>query len=89
MKSYVFITSEGYTFQPGSEAIEPDIDNCQVVGFVQGEDEQEAFENLVGANAHLLETTFDELICFELRHMDYFNHRAYFHLSDCRASTKK
>ena len=88
MNSYIFITTEGYTFQSGSEAIEPDIENCQVIGFAQGEDEQQAFENLVKENQYLLETTFDELICFELKHADYFKQRAYFHLSDCRASTK-
>jgi len=27
MGAYIFITTEGYTYQPGSEAVEPDIEN--------------------------------------------------------------
>lgn len=88
MNSYIFITTGGYTFQPGSEAIEPDIENCQVIGFAQGINKKQAFKNLIRENAYLLETTFDELICLELQHTDYFKHRAYFYLSDCRASAK-
>ena len=86
MKSYIFITTEGYTFQPESESIEPDIENCQVVGFGQGKDENQAFENLIVKNSYLLETTFDEVICFELKYLDYFKHKAYFHLSACRTT---
>ena len=33
MKSYIFITTEGFTYQPGSESPEPDVENCQVIGF--------------------------------------------------------
>ncbi len=64
MKSYIFITAEGYTFQPESTSIEPDIENCQVVGFAKGKDPQQAFQNLIQENGNLLETTFDELICY-------------------------
>jgi hypothetical protein len=84
MKSYIFITTEGYTFQPGSVSSEPDIENCQVIGFAQGMDAQNAFENLVRENAYLLETSLDELICFQFRYEDYWAHRSYFHLSDIR-----
>jgi len=85
MKSYIFINTEGYTFQPESESIEPDIENCQVVGFAQGNDEKHAFENLIRENDYLLESTFDELICFELKHTDYFKHKAYFYLNVYKA----
>lgn len=88
MKSYIFIATQGGTFQPDSQAIEPDIENCQVIGFAQGQDEEEAFAKLVNENPWLLETTFDELICFELRHSDYFEHRTYFHLNDLKPSAK-
>jgi hypothetical protein len=87
MNSYIFMTTEGWTFQPGTEAVEPDIENCQVIGFAQGENEKQALENLVKENQYLLETTFDELICIELKQPDYFKHKAYFHLSDCRTSS--
>lgn len=88
MKSYIFITTEGYTFQPASTSIEPDIENCQVVGLVQGLNEQQAFQNLIKENPDLLETTFDELICLQLKHTDHFKHRAYFHLDDLKAAAK-
>lgn len=88
MKSYIFITIEGYTFQPESEAIEPDIENCQVVGFAEGVDAQEAFANLVQENEYLVETTFDEVVCLELRHTDYSRHSQYFHLNDYKATSK-
>jgi hypothetical protein len=80
MNSFIFITTEGHTFQPGSESTEPDIENCQVIGFAEGSDDQNAFENLIRDNPSLPETTFDELICFELRHPDYWKNRSYFHL---------
>ena len=87
MNSYIFITTEGYTFQTESESIEPDIENCQVVGFAQGNDEKQAFDNLLRENDYLFETAFDELICFELKYSEYFKHRAYFHLNDYKASS--
>jgi hypothetical protein len=66
MKSYIFLTSEGYTYQPDSESIEPDIDNLQVIGISEGNNSQMAFENLIKKSEYLLETTFDEIFCYEL-----------------------
>ncbi|MHC4131812.1 MAG: hypothetical protein ACYSSP_02905 [Planctomycetota bacterium] len=82
MNSYIFISQEGYTFQPDSESIEPDIENCQVVGFAKGVDENDAFKNLMKENDYLLETTFDELICFELKHPNGMEHKTYHYLSE-------
>lgn len=82
MNSYIFITFEGFTYQPGSEAVEPDIENCQVIGFAQGKDEQETFDNLVRENPYLLDTSFDEIICMELRHGDYHQHSKHFSLAN-------
>jgi len=82
MKSYIFITTEGYTYQSESESIEPDIENCQVIGFAQGKDEEQALERLIAENPNILETTFDEVICLELKYLDYFKQRTYFHLDD-------
>ena len=84
MRSYIFITTEGYTFQPESESIEPDIENCQVIGFAQGIDEKEAFENLLKENPYLSDTTFDELVCIELKHTDYTKHTQHFYLANYR-----
>ena len=46
MKDFIFITFEGYTFQPNSESDIPDIENMQVIGFSKGLNSKEAFENL-------------------------------------------
>jgi len=86
MNSYIFITTEGYTFQPESDSIDPDIENCQLIGFAKGKNPRDAFDNLIQENDYLLETTFDELICLELKHPDYFKHRTYFHLTDLKAT---
>ena len=82
--SYIFITTEGYTFQPGSESIEPDIENCQVIGFAQGTDERDAFESLVAENGYLIGTTFDQIRCFQLKRTPPDNFANYFYLSDLK-----
>ncbi len=64
MKTYIFLTTEGYTCQPGSESIEPDIENCQVIGSAEGENEEEAFARLLQENKYLLETSFSEVYCY-------------------------
>lgn len=71
MKSFIFITTEGFTYQPNSESPEPDIENCQVIGFAEGKDLEDAFGNLISENEYLLETNFDEIIGYELRHKNY------------------
>lgn len=87
MHSYIFITNEGHTFQPGSETIEPDIENCQVVGFAKGVNAQQAFQNLIKENSFLLETTFDEIVCLELRNLDYHKQKTYFHLNNYKTES--
>lgn len=67
MRSYIFITTEGCTFQPNSTSPEPDIENCQVIGFGYGRNAKEAFETMIKENEYLLETTFDEVIGMELK----------------------
>ena len=84
MKSYIFITTEGFTYQPNSESPEPDIENCQVIGFAEGDSPAEAFDNLVRENDYLLETSFDEMICFELKYKNYHKFSKNFSLSDKR-----
>lgn len=66
MKSYIFITSEGYTFQPDSDSSTPDIENCQVLGFGSGVDPDDAFRNFLRENEFLLDTSFDEVTALEL-----------------------
>jgi len=81
MGAYIFITAEGYTYQPGSEAVESDIENCQVLGFAKGNDADEAFSALLEENAYLLETSFDEVVCLELKDEDYRERKRYFCLA--------
>ena len=47
MNTYIFLTDEGYTFQPetGDEPLE--IDNLQVIGFAKGTDANTAYRNLL------------------------------------------
>ncbi len=66
IKEYIFLTTEGTTFQPGSHFLEPDIENLQVIGFSRGETSKEAFEKLIFDNSYLLETSFNEIFGLEL-----------------------
>lgn len=66
MEKYIFLTKEGYTFQPNSEMIEPDIENLQVIGFAGGKNSEVAFENLIEQNPYLKDTSFKEVISYQL-----------------------
>lgn len=78
MKMYIFITNEGYTFTPNSESQEPDIENCQVIGFGRGKDAQEAFKDIITSQEYLMKTNFDKIIGLELKN----EKREYFYLTD-------
>lgn len=67
MKKYIFITSEGFTFQPGSESTEPDVENLQVVGFAEGNSPEEAIESLLKTSPYIAETSFDEVTALEVK----------------------
>ena len=56
MKEYIFFTTEGFTEAP-NEAIT--IDNCQVIGRANGDNEKDALKNLITDNAWILEAGFD------------------------------
>ena len=77
MKDFIFITFEGYTFQPNSNSDIPDIENMQVIGFSKGLNSKEAFENLKIKSSYLQETNFNEIISIELKDkkFEYFNLR--------------
>jgi hypothetical protein len=66
MPSYTFLTSEGTTFQPDSESIEPDVENLQVLGFADGPTPDAAFQNLLKENPWLSDTSFTECFSLEL-----------------------
>ena len=71
MRSFIFVTSEGHTFQPNSESTTPDVENLQVIGFAQGENAESAFRGLIVENPWLKQTTFRQVQSIELAHLDY------------------
>jgi len=88
LKKYIFLTQEGYTYQPNTHSIEPDIENLQVTGFALGSDPNDAFKSLLNENKYLLQTKFNEIFCYQLD--DYFKEsKRYFHLSEMRKDYPK
>ncbi len=79
-KHYIFLTLDGYTFQPDSMSIEPDIENLQVVGFAFGVTSEEAFRKLLKENEFLVKTSFDEVFCYQLDD-NYRASKEYFYIS--------
>lgn len=77
MRSYIFITDEGYTFEPGDEHPTPAIENSQVIGFADGRDAKDAFSNLIKEQSFLLNTNFNEVAAIEVRDSE----REYFYLN--------
>lgn len=77
MDDYIFLSAEGYTFQPDSNAETPDIDNLQVIGFSRGGTADEAFDNLLIAHAYLKETSFESIFCYKLDKHYEENRREY------------
>ena len=67
MNYYIFLTSEGHTFQPNSSSQEEDIHNLQVLGIAKGLSQEEAFYNLLASNPHLNETSFNEVFYINSR----------------------
>jgi hypothetical protein len=82
MSSYIFITAEGTTFLPGSESPTPDVENFQVLGFAQGKNASDAFENLLSQDTWLINSPFDRVTCYELRYDDFEKQARHFSIQD-------
>jgi len=54
------------TCSPGSSIDEPDVENCQVLGFAEGSDAHDALRRLLGRESWLAETGFDEMFAMQL-----------------------
>jgi len=67
MKKFIFITSEGFTFQPNNEDYEPDIENMQVVGFGEGDTVDNAIKFMLKENSYLRKTSFNKIIGIEIK----------------------
>ena len=66
MNKYIFLTEEGYTYQPESKSDIPDIENLQVIGFSSGNNSDEAYSALIEQNSFLKETSFEKIFCYKL-----------------------
>lgn len=65
MNSYIFLTDEGYTFQPETEDEPVEIDSLQMIGTAQGSDAMDAYRNLLAENPHLQEKKFERIFCYQ------------------------
>jgi len=81
MDKYIFLTNEGYTYQPNSDNIEPDCENAQLIGISNGNTQEEAFENLINEREYLREFNFDEIYCYKLAEY-YKEGKRYFYIKD-------
>ncbi len=77
MNNYLFLTNEGYTYQPDSECIEPDCENSQLIGIASGDTQEEAFKNLINEKEYLRQFNFNEIYCYKLA-KDYEKSKRYF-----------
>ena len=66
MNKYIFLSNEGATYQPNSNSIDADCENAQVIGFANGDNEKEAFDNLLKENEDIKNTNFNEVYCYKI-----------------------
>ena len=66
MNNYIFLTDEGYTFQPETEQEPVEIDTLEVIGFAKGTDANTAYRNLLDENPQLQKSTFQKIFCYQL-----------------------
>ena len=66
MNSYIFLTDEGYTFQPETEEEPVVIDSLQTIGTARGIDAMDAYRNLLAENPQLQEKRFEKIFCYQV-----------------------
>jgi hypothetical protein len=66
MNSYIFLTDEGYTFQPETEEEPIEIDSLQMIGTAKGTDAMHAYRNLLADNPQLQEKRFEKIFCYQV-----------------------
>lgn len=67
MNKYIFLTYEWSTIQPNWD----DIENVQMIWIWEWSSKNEAFIDLKIRNEWLMDTSFDEIFCHELKDSDY------------------
>ena len=66
LKYFIFLTDEGFTFQPKSDFVESEMDNLQVLGLSKGLNTNNAIDNFIQDNEFLKKLNFDNVLVFEL-----------------------
>jgi hypothetical protein len=61
MKEFIFLTTDGYTYDPNNKAIS----NMQILGSAEGIDILEAFKNFKDTHAYLKNYAFTSVIAQE------------------------
>lgn len=75
MREFIFLTSEGITYQPNLFGDDRDIvENLQVIGFASGENAEQAFSNFIRENSWLKELSFKNIFSYPLCN-NYANQR--------------
>ena len=66
MSKFVFITPERLVYKPNYDSPEPDFIDMEVLGFDRGQTMEEALEDLLGINGHLVEDNLEETYLLDL-----------------------
>ncbi|MCK4312526.1 MAG: hypothetical protein KAW88_07310 [Candidatus Cloacimonetes bacterium] len=66
LRYFIFLTDEGYTYQPESDLVESEMDNLQVLGFSEGLNIDDTIKNFIKENKFLNKLNFDNVLMFEL-----------------------
>ncbi len=64
-KLFMFFTPEGRTYSSEDE-IFPDVDDLQILGYGEGSDVNEAFEDFLSKNKWVLNTNFNQVNVVEI-----------------------
>ncbi len=78
---YLFLTPDGVTYS-SCEEVYPDVENFQVLGWAEGNTEEEAFEEFVKNNKWVLKTNFENVVCIEVR--KGIHEGTWFSLRECK-----
>ena len=62
MKRYVFYTTDGYS----QDSKLKETENCQIIGFSQGKDVMEAYDNLLKDNLYIQEFQYESIMANEI-----------------------
>ena len=75
IREFIFLTSEGITYQPKLHEDDRDIvENLQVIGFASGINAEQAFCNLIKEDSWLKGVSFKNIFSYPLFN-DYDKHR--------------